>query len=143
MIGKYLGLLGLLFLVVAMLSLMPLSLLIGGELDAGKFICNILALSLLVSAFAAVGLYLSALASHPVIAAMGSFGLLLLLWILDWTAGSKNQRSELFEYLSILRHFQNLQSGLISSVDLIYFVLFIGGFLLLSIRCLDNYRLLK
>jgi len=140
-IGKYLGILGLLLLVVALTAMMPLSLLAGGELDTGKFLANILALMLLVSAFAAAGLYLSTIAGHPVVAAMGSFGLLLLLWILDWTAGVKDQRNELFEYLSILRHFQNLQSGLLSSVDVGYFLLFIGGFILLSIRSLDNNRL--
>jgi len=142
-VGKYLGLLGLLLLVVALVTIMPLSLRVGGELDTGKFLANILALTLLTAAFAAAGLYLSAIAGHPVIAAMGSFGMLLLLWILDWTTGVKDQRSELLEYLSILRHFQNLQSGLISSVDVVYFVLFIGGFILFSIRSLENYRLLK
>ena len=55
----------------------------------------------------------------------------------------KDQRSELFEYLSILRHFQNLQSGLISSVDISYFLLFTATFILLSIRSLDNDRLQK
>jgi len=140
-IGKYLGILGLLLLIVASTAMMPLSLLAGGELDAGKFLANILALTLLVSAFAAAGLYLSTIAGHPVVAAMGSFGMLLLLWILDWTAGVKDQRNELFEYLSLLRHFQNLQSGLVSSVDVGYFLLFTGGFILLSIRSLDNNRL--
>ncbi len=142
-IGKYLGLLGLLMLTVLLVTLMPLSLLAGGALDFGKLFANLLALTLLVSAFTATGLYMSCVASHPVIAAMGTFGLLLLLWILDWTAAMKTQRSELFEYLSILRHFQNLQSGLISSVDVLYFVLFISGFLLLSIRRLNNDRLQK
>ncbi|MDD5274571.1 MAG: ABC transporter permease subunit [Methylovulum sp.] len=142
-IGKYLGLLGLLLLAVVLVTLMPLSLLTGGVLDFGKLFANLLALALLVSAFTSTGLYMSCVASHPVIAAMGTFGLLLLLWILDWTTGIKTQRSELFEYLSILRHFQNLQSGLISSVDVLYFVLFISGFLLLSIRRLNNDRLQK
>jgi ABC-2 type transport system permease protein len=142
-IGKYLGSLGLLLLLVCLITLMPLSLLIGGELDMGKLFANFLALLLLVSAFTATGLFMSTVASHPTIAAMGTFGILLLLWILDWSAGMKEQRSELFEYLSILRHFQNLQSGLISSVDISYFLLFTATFILLSIRSLDNDRLQK
>ncbi len=128
-IGKYLGVMGLLVLIVAMLTLMPLSLLVGGELDSGKFLANILALSLLVSAFAAAGLYLSTIAGHPVVAAMGSFGLLLLLWILDWSALSDADASSWLHYLSLLRHFQNLQTGLLSTVDVSYFLLFISTFL--------------
>lgn len=142
-LGKYLGILGLMLLMIVLITLMPLSLLSGGELDLGKLFANILALLLLVTAFTATGLFMSCIAGHPTIAAMGTFGILLLLWILDWTTGMDDQRSELFEYLSILRHFQNIQSGLISSVDVGYFFLFITGFILLSIRSLDNDRLQK
>ena len=142
-LGKYLGILGLMSLMIVLMTLMPLSLLSGGELDLGKLFANILALLLLVAAFTATGLFMSCIAGHPTVAAMGTFGILLLLWILDWTTGMKDQRSELFEYLSILRHFQNIQSGLISSVDVSYFFLFITGFILLSIRSLDNDRLQK
>jgi ABC-2 type transport system permease protein len=140
-IGKYLGLLGLLFIMVGLVTVMPLSLLAGGELDLGKLFANTLALLLLVTAFAAAGLFMSCIAGHPTVAAMGTFGVLLLLWILDWTAGMKDQHSELFSYLSLLRHFQNIQSGLISSVDISYFLIFITGFILLSIRSVDNDRL--
>jgi len=142
-IGKYLGILGLLLLLVFLITLMPLSLLMGGELDLGKLFANLLALSLLVTAFTSTGLFMSTLAGHPTVAAMGTFGILLLLWILDWTTGMKDRRSELFEYLSILRHFQNLQSGQISSVDVSYFLLFTATFIILSIRSLNNDRLQK
>jgi len=142
-IGKFLGILGLLLLVVFLITLMPLSLLMGGELDLGKLFANLLALLLLVTAFASTGLFMSTIAGHPTIAAMGTFGILLLLWILDWTTSINDQRSELFEYLSLLRHFQNLQSGQISSVDISYFLLFTATFILLSIRSLNNDRLQK
>ena len=142
-IGKYLGTLGLLLLIILLTALMPLSLLAGGELDFGKLFANMLALLLLVSAFAAIGLFVSCLAGHPTVAALGTFGLLLVLWLIDWTTGIEDQRSELFEYLSLLRHFQNIQTGLISSADISYFLLFTGTFILLSIRRLDNDRLQK
>lgn len=140
-IGKYLGILGLLLIMTGLITLMPLSLLTGGTLDFGKFFANILALLLLLAAFTATGLYMSCKAGHPTVAAMGTFGLLLLLWILDWSAGLKNHDSELFAYLSLLKHFQNIQSGLINTSDLCYFLLFTAAFILLSIHNLDNDRL--
>ncbi len=142
-VGKYLGSLGLLLIIVSLITLMPLSLLSGGTLDFGKLFANVLALVLLVSAFTAAGLYMSTIAGHPTVAAMGTFGLLLLLWILDWTTSMQDQSNKLFEYLSILKHFQNIQSGLINSSDISYFVLFIVGFILLSILSLDSDRLQK
>ncbi len=142
-LGKYLGILGLLIVIIGLTSLMPLSLIIGTELDWGKFFSNILALTFLVAAFAAVGLYMSCIAPHPTIAALGTFGLLLLLWMLNASAGIREETSELFEYLSILKHFQSLQTGLVDTADLSYFLLFTATFLLLSIRRLDNDRLQK
>lgn len=142
-LGKYLGILGLMLLIIALITLMPLSLLCGGELDLGKLFANILGLLLLITAFTATGLFMSCITGHPTVAAMGTFGILLLLWILDWSVGMNDHRSELFEYLSILRHFQNIQSGLISSVDVSYFLLFTTTFIALSIRSLDNDRLQK
>lgn len=142
-LGKYLGVLGMLMLIVFLICLMPLSLLLGGELDLGKFACNILALSLLVAAFSSLGLYMSCIGSHPTIAAIASFGLLLLLWILDWSAGAKGDSNTLFHYLSMLKHFQSIQSGLLNTLDLSYFLLFISTFLILSMRRLESDRLQK
>lgn len=141
-LGKYFGLLGLLLLIVLLVSLMPLTLLIGGDLDLGKLAANSLALSLLLASFAACGLYLSCLAGqHASIAATGTVGFLLLLWLLNWTGVLQNERSPVLEYVSLLRHFQALQTGLFSSVDVGYFVLFIASFIWLSVRHLEHRRL--
>jgi ABC-2 type transport system permease protein len=142
-LGKYLAIVGLLICIVLMTSLMALTLLLGGDLDFGKWFCNILGLLLLTTAFTALGLYLSSIASHPTIAAIGSFGLLLLLWIIDWKAGINTQGGNILEYLSLMRHFQNLQTGLLDSRDIAYFLLFSATFLVLSIFHLESDRLQK
>ena len=139
-IGKFLAIFVFLLIILLSISLMPLSLLTVGNLDLGKFLACLLAMALLMASFNALGLYMSAIASQPTVAAVASFGALLLLWIIDW-AGSKG--SPLLEYISIMRHFENLLRGLVSTVDVFYFILFIVGFLSLSIRRLDNDRLQK
>jgi ABC-2 type transport system permease protein len=141
-IGKFLATFAFLMIILSLIALMPLSLLSIGDLDLGKFCAGILGLMLLLAAFDALGLYMSCLSSQPTVAAVSSFGALLLLWIIDW-AGSGEQASGLFAYLSLLRHFENLLQGLIHSSDIVYFILFIGSFLLFSIRRLDNDRLQK
>lgn len=141
--GKYLGSLGLLVVIVGMILLMPLSLLLGGTLDFGKLFANVFALLLLAGAFNAIGLFMSCVAGHPITAAMGAFGALFVLWILDWSANLSDKPSELFKYLSVLRHFQNIQSGLLDTGDIAYFLIFISLFLLLSIRRLEKERLQK
>ncbi len=139
-LGKYLGVLAFLLIMVGMITLMPLSLLLGGGLDFGKLAACVLALSLLLAGFASVGLFISALANHPTVAAIGAFGALLLLWIIDW---SRNAAGGVLEYLSMLHHYDRLLKGLISTEDVAYFVLFILAFTVLSIHTLDNDRLQK
>ena len=141
--GKYLSIVILLLTIISLLTLMSLSLLIGSQLDIGKFISNILALILVSFAFAALGLYMSCLTQQPTIAAISSFGVLLLLWVLNASASLQNKSGELFDYLSLLKHFQRLQNGLLNTADLAYFLLFTATFIMLSIYRLEHDRLQK
>jgi ABC-2 type transport system permease protein len=140
-LGKYLGLLAFFLILLALLALMPLSLLAGTDLDLGKLAAGLLGLALLLAAFCAVGLFMSALTEQPTIAAISTFGLLLLLWIIDWAGNSGNQASGLFAYLSMLRHYETLLKGLFNSTDVLYYLLVTVLFLGLSIRRLDADRL--
>lgn len=145
-LGKYLGILLFMLIMVALISLMPLSLLMGTDLDLGKLAAGMLGLFLLLAAFTAAGLYLSAVSAHPMIAAVATFGLLIMLWIIDSAAGNNlndNASSSVFVYLSLIRHNIPMLRGIINSSDIIYYLLFIGVFLTLSIRQLDAQRLQK
>jgi ABC-2 type transport system permease protein len=131
---------------LAMLVLMPLSLLLGAELDLGMLASGLLGLGLMLAAFAAVGLFMSSLTAQPIIAAISSFGVLLLLWIIDWagdsTAGSQTvEMDNVLHYLSLLRHYEALLKGVFNSSDVVYYLLFIVTFLVMTIRRLDAYRL--
>jgi len=137
-LGKFTGIVLFMLIFITMISLMPLSLLMGTELDLGKLAAGMFALALLLSAFSAAGLYLSSLTSNPVVAAISSFGLLLLLWIINSNTGDA---SNTLDQLSLLGHFAPMLRGLIDTADVAYFILFIATFLLLTIRQLDSQRL--
>lgn len=139
-LGKYLGLMAFDLLVVILISLMPLSLETATDLDYGKLAACILALCLLIGSFNAVGLYISSLANQPLSAATGAFGVLFLLWILDWSSATTGGSEGIFKYLSILSHFNRLRTGLIATPDLIYYLLIISVFLSLTIAHLDHER---
>lgn len=140
-VGKYLGIVTFMVLVTFMVTLMPLSLQAGTSLDMGRLAICALALLLLLGSFSAVGLYLSTLVSQPAVAAISTFGALLLLWIIDWGGTIGTGSGELLGYLSVLRHYQNLLKGVVNTTDLLYFLLVILTFLVLSVRRLDNDRL--
>lgn len=142
-LGKYLGLLGFMSIMSLMLLLMPLSLLGSANLDLGLLFSAWLAVWLLSAAFSAAGLFMSTLTQYPTVAAVGSFGLLLLLWIVDWAGASVSEDGgpNLLAYVSILNHYNSLLRGVLNSTDIAYYLLFIATFLILSIRRLDADRL--
>jgi len=137
-IGKFLGITSFYLILIAMISLMPLSLMMGTELDLGKLAAGLLGLLLLLSSFAAAGIFLSSLTTSPIVAAISTFGLLLMLWMIE---RSSDGADSLFTYISLTRHITPFLRGMVSSIDLAYFVLFIATFLLLTIRQMDAERL--
>jgi len=140
-LGKYLGIMVFLLAMMGLMSLMPLSLLIWGNLDLGKFAACLLGLTLLLASFASLGLFISTLTVQPTIAAVGTFGALLLLWVLDWKGDSGGGTGSVLAYLSLLHHYVSLLQGMFSSRDVIYYLLFSVTFIVLSIQRLDGQRL--
>jgi ABC-2 type transport system permease protein len=99
-------------------------------------------LFLLVASFLAAGIFLSSLTTQPIIAAVMTFCLLFLLWIIDFAAASAvSGQINWLAWLSLLGHFQPMLSGQINSVDLSFFALFCMVFILMTIRRLDAARL--
>ncbi len=143
-IGKFLGLMGFFLLMQLMITLMPLSLLIGGQLDLGQLAAGSLGMLLMTAAFVSIGLFMSSLTAHPTVAGISCFGVLLLLWIIDWSGKSaEDGGSELLGYLSITNHFQSMLKGMVSSADIAYYLLICVTFLVLSIWRLETDRLKK
>jgi len=142
-IGKYLGLLMFIAVVVVVISLMPVSLYLGTTPDTGKFIAGVLGLFLLLAAFSAAGIYMSSLTDNPMVAAISSFGLLLLLWIINSGSGQGGDgaSSGVLGYLSMHTHFSNMLRGIVNTADIAYFILFILCFIILTIRQMETIRL--
>jgi len=142
-IGKYLGTLSFFIILLILISLMPLSLSLGADLYYGVIATGLVGLVLLVASFTAIGLFLSSLTTQPTIAAVSTFAFLFLLWIIDWAGNTQvtTETSNLFNWLSLLRHFEPLLQGEVNTSDLAYFLIIIVAFLALTIRRLDAERL--
>ena len=139
-LGKYLGILLFLLVLLVLIALMPLSLLAGARLDFGLLAASFLGLALLLAGFAAVGLFMSTLTQYTTVAAISTFGALLLFWILDWS-GQGFAGGNWLAYLSLFNHYKPFLDGIFDSADAVYHVLLITTFLVLSIHRLDADRL--
>ena len=122
---------------------MPASLVFGTLPDWWQIGACMVTLALVLGAFAAIGVFLSALVEEPIVAAMLTFGALLLLKILDWAteAGGNTPTSEVFAYLSMSRHMQPMFAGRFASTDVLYFVILTAAFLALAAWRLEADRL--
>ena len=137
-LGKFLALMAFLALAVGLPVLMAVSLYMGGRLDLGLLGGNVLGLLLLCASYAAVGLYLSCLTSHPLVAGVGTFAVLLGLWLVNIAATSPDS---VLNVISLIKHYEGFARGTLALGDLAYYLVLTALFLLLSIRRLDGDRL--
>jgi len=137
-LGKFFGLLVFLAALMTGVPLMLYTLMFGTALDHGLLLSNMLGLLLLTASYVAVGLYVSALTTQPVIAAIGALAVLVGLWLADIGAAAEGSPWHL---ISPLNHFQNFNAGLLDSGDAAFFVLFSAVFLLLAMRRIHNNRI--
>ena len=139
-LGKFLGLGSFVLAALALLAVMPLTLLVGTPLDLGRIGAGLLGLGLLMASFGAAGLFVSTLTKEPTIAAVVTFGLLLLIWLFGILGHRPGLVGEVFTYLALVDHFENLRRGIFNSADVVYYLLFIVLFLWLAVLRLDIER---
>ncbi len=138
-IGKFLGLVIFLSILVVYIALMLCTLNLWSDIDFGFILANSLGLFLMIASFSALGLFFSSLTQQPVIAAILTFIALFALMFLDrFFAGDP---TSVLGKLSLVSHFRSFSAGLIDSADVAYFVLFIVMFLVFTVRRLDADRL--
>jgi len=138
-LGKYSALAIYIILLSLLLFLMPLSMYIGASLDFGMLFSGMMGLILVSLSYLALGLFIACISKNAVVSAITSSGLLLMLWLIELSLKS-GDNSALISYVSMLHHFIPMMKGLFSSVDLLYYLMFITVFLLLSIKQLEFSR---
>lgn len=103
-------------------------------------------LLLSMACYIALGGLISAMTSSQAIAAVWTFILLLLLWLLQSLAQGITAKIGFIEvgptlvYLSPLGHFNSFAEGLIHVKDLLYFVTFTGFLLFLTHKVVESHR---
>ena len=141
-VGKYLGVVAFLVIMIAINTLMPLSLLYFGSLDFGLLAASLIGVIMFLASVTAIGIFMSSLTSQPIIAAILGIGTNLLLWIKNFVGTSSGpQAVNPFSYISLFSHLQSFGSGVFNTSDFFYYLIVIIIFIGLSIRRLDGDRL--
>ncbi len=140
-LGKFLGLLLFVGCMLLLMLLTALTVLPGGRIDPGLVFSAWAGTVLAVVTYCAIALYLSSLTTQPVIALISTtFVLLFFVFIEVFSSLKVGWIDRLIQFLSLLGHLDQPAAGLLSSVDLGYFVLVTALFLLLTIMRFHRFR---
>jgi ABC-2 type transport system permease protein len=113
----------------------------GSGIEWTSVCTGIVGVFLLGAAFVAYGLFASALAESPIMAALLAFVGLLVWWLITWGARmAEGWQAELLAYLSPMSHVEGAIRGVISTSDLVYFFTAIATWLFLCHRVVESHR---
>lgn len=140
-IGKYLGALGLLLVMLAFTLYYPALLLIFGNPDRGPMIAGYVGVVLQAAAFLAVGLMASSFTQNQIVAAVLTFAILLLLWLSEAVASFIGRPAgDVMRYLSVTSHSQDFARGVIDSTHVVYFLSVVAAALFITFLSLQARR---
>jgi ABC-2 type transport system permease protein len=141
LLGKFLACLSLYTLIVALTLVYCGILELYGSPDWGPILSGYLGFLLLGGAFISIGILASALTENQIVAVLLSFGMLLLLWLIDWSASFAGPTAaKILQYLSFIEHLQDFQRGVIDTKDVIFYLSFIFFALFLTSRVIESRR---
>jgi ABC-2 type transport system permease protein len=112
-----------------------------GDPDWKPMAAGILGVSLMGLSFLSLGMMISTFTRNQIVAGALTFGLFLMLWVIDWvSAYSTAWPGQVANYLSLTTHLENFAKGVIDLKDVVYYlsVIFIGVFL--TKRSLESLR---
>lgn len=140
-LGKFLGVMGFILVMLALTLYFPLLLFIFGTPDPGPMVTGYLGVVLQAAAFAAIGLAISSTTENQIVAAFLAFAINLILWLSESISAFLNKPfSDVAKYLSITSHMQDFSRGVIDSSHIIFFLSVVAAALFLTYLSLQSRR---
>jgi ABC-2 type transport system permease protein len=141
LLGKFLAALALYAAMLGISLLQLLMLRLFAPLEWGPILSGYLGLLLLGMAFLGLGILASSLTENQIVAAVGAFGVLLLLWVIGWsTEVAGPTLGPILSHLSIINHYDSFAKGVIESKDVIFYLNFTILCLFLTLRSMESKR---
>jgi ABC-2 type transport system permease protein len=112
-----------------------------GNPDWKPLAIGYLGLLLQAGGLLAIGTFISTLTRNQIIAGAATFGVCLMLWVLEWVAGYETAAwAKVLAYLSVITHFESFAKGVIDTKDAVYYVSVIFLGLFLTSRSMESLR---
>jgi ABC-2 type transport system permease protein len=140
-LGKYVAA-SVFYLILLSTTVIELAILFSYSQPAkGPILSAYLGIALYGLAIIAIGMFISTLTESQVISVILTFGVLMVLWLIDAVARSAGPTTKaVLSYLSILEHTNDFLQGVISTSHIIFYLSFILLGIFLTYRSLDSLR---
>ena len=112
-----------------------------GNPDWKPLAIGYLGLLLQAGGLLAIGTFISTLTKNQIIAGAATFGVCLLLWVLEWVSGYETATwAQVLAYMSVITHFESFAKGVLDTKDVIFYltVIFLGLFF--TARSMESLR---
>ncbi len=141
LLGKYLAAFALYAIMLALTLVYPGMVAYFARVELGPLLTGYLGLLLMGAAFLAVGLFASSLTENQIVASITTFGVLLIFWVIGWSADyAGGTIGKILTHLSLLEHFDSFGKGVLDTKDILYYVDFTIVALFLTLRSLEARR---
>ena len=140
-LGKFLGAMGLYAAMLAITLVHVGLLFVFGSPEWRPVVTTYFGLLLMGGCFLSLGLFISSLTKNQIVAGMITFGVFLMLWVINWIASFMGPTTQqVLNYLSITDHLDDFTKGIVDTKHLVYYISFITFGLFLTARSVDTER---
>ena len=141
-LGKFTGAMGLYASMLLVTALSMGSLFFFGTPEVKPLLNTCLGLLLMGGCFVSVGLLISSFTSNQIVAGAVTFGVFLILWVINWPApfAPWPWLQTFLNYASIVDHFDDFSRGVLDTKHVVYYISFIAVGLFLTARSVDTER---
>ncbi|MFP4490854.1 MAG: ABC-2 transporter permease [Spirochaetaceae bacterium] len=141
-LGKYLATLAVAGMGLATTFVFPLILFFLGVSEPLLTLGNYVGIALLLSAVAALGLFLSSLSENQVISAIITYTVILFLWLFDSIAALvlNGFLVSIVKYLSLRNNYVDFTYGIFNPAAIVFYLIVTAVFLLFTVAVLDSRR---
>lgn len=112
-----------------------------GNPDWKPLAIGYLGLLLQAGGLLAIGTFISTLTKNQIVAGAATFGVCLLLWVLEWVGGYETATwAQVLAYLSVVTHFESFAKGVLDIKDAVFYVSVIFTGLFFTARSMESLR---
>lgn len=146
-VGKFFGALLVFVLLLLLTLLWPLVIAFWGENNVAELVGNYVSLLCIGAAYISMGVFISSLTENQIIAAIGSLGLFIGLYLVEiltlYFSGNGVFPAWLvtaLQFFSIFRRYDSVSLGVFTFADIVYYLSVVAVFLFLTVRRLESRR---